>query len=109
MTPEEAEHLQGFPAAQRFGVARLILEQPKPRGAEAQQRRETIAALVRERAGTVPNCRAMVDLLAAKGVQAGYVTISQDYTALGLKTKRTHQREEKVRALGKQTDLPLTI
>ena len=69
---------------------------------------EGIGALVRERDGSVPDCRTMVGLLAERGMQVGHVTVSLDYKALELKTARIHQREAKASELGKQRNLCLS-
>jgi arginine repressor len=77
------------------------------RGASAVYRQIIIRQIIQEMQGKISPCREMAELLKERSVEASYATISTDYKALGLKTKRIHQREAKTNARERQKDLQL--
>jgi hypothetical protein len=104
VTPAESDSLKRTPAASRFNQPKgLDPRQPRARGAAAQERQGAILQIVKEHGGRVQPCRKMVGHLEQRGINAGHVTISQDYRVLGLKTERIHEREAKAAAMQRQT------
>ena len=105
VTPEESAQLEKIPAASKFGIPKQITAKPA-RGTAQQERHIAIREIVRELKDKVPPCREMVELLGRRGINAGHVTISQDYKRLELKTERTRQREGKIDAEQRQKPFP---
>ena len=105
VTPAESALLEKTPAALQFGIPKQITSKPA-RGRAPQERLLAILEIVRELKDKVPPCREMVQLLGRRGINAGHVTISQDYKRLKLKTERTRQREVNIDTEQRQEPFP---
>lgn len=86
VTPDEAEFMEKLPAASRFRVVDVTVIEPL----SPEQRHRLIRGLI-DRAGGVPTCRRMAELLAVEGHNVSYVQVLRDYRALNIETGRERQ------------------
>lgn len=79
ITPEEAEQLEGWPAASWYPQLPVLTI---TRTMKTEARRKMITVIVAELRGKVPSTRKMQPLLAERGFTASPPTIAKDYAAL---------------------------
>lgn len=94
--PNEAEFLEGFPPASRFGLRRLKPSPTPPDGKPAAHRRQLLQEIIGT-LGYIPSYRTLAAKLSDAGHPISHVQVLSDCRQMGLESERSKRARERRR------------